>query len=141
MNPTFYLVHNQARESAKKAIDYAPEGWVVRIRPPNKTRAQEDTYHRLFDIAAKNCRHLNEILDDETWKRLLVDQFRTDALEDVHCSQVMRDNLAGASRMMPSLDGRRIVALGVQTRDLKKETASALIEWLNAFLAEKGIPE
>lgn len=131
----FVMAHQQARDNAKRAIDTAPADYVVTIKPPDKTRDQECYYHDIFDEAAKRCKHLNEVLDEETWKRLLVDQFRTEMLEDPHCSQDIRDNLAGASRMIPSLDGRSIVQVGVQTRKFRKKTASAFIEYLLAFMA------
>jgi NinB protein len=137
--PQFILVHDEARCRAVAAVQAAPDGHEVYIRPPNKSRDQEEHYHYLFGLAAKNCRHLNQALDAEAWKRLLVDQFRTEMLADPQCSQEMRENLLGAVRMMPSLDGRSIVALGLQTRNFKKATAAAFIEWLYAFLTNSGV--
>ena len=134
----FRLVHKQARENACKAIGYAPDGYVVTICQPNKSRDQECYYHDIFGDAAKQCRHLNEQFDAEGWKRLMIDQFARDMLQDPHCSQAIRDDLAGAVKMTPSLDGRSIVAIGLQSRKFKKETASAFIEWLNAFMSEKN---
>lgn len=138
MKQTFFLVHGEARERAKSAVDCAPEGYVVRVEPPSKSRDQEAMYHAIFGEAAKKCRHLNREFDLEGWKRLMVDQFRTDMLAMPDCDSDIREDLAGAVQMVPSLDGRSIVSIGLQTRKFKKKTASALIEWLNAFMAEQG---
>lgn len=135
----FVMAHQTARDNAKKAIDAAEVGYVVTIKPPLKSRDQEAMYHAIFGEAAKKCRHLNEAFDLEGWKRLLIQQFATDALQDPHCSQVIREDLTGAVRMVPSLDGRSIVSIGLQSRDFRKETASAFIEYLNAFMAENEV--
>lgn len=139
MKQIFIMAHQQARDNAKKAIDAAPDGFAVTIQEPSKTRDQEAMYHAIFGEAAKKCTHLNRQFDLEGWKRLMVDQFRTDMLAHPDCSQVIREDLAGAVQMVPSLDGRSIVSIGLQTRKFKKETASALIEWLNAFMAENEV--
>ena len=135
----FRLVHDQARDSARKAIGYAPDGYTVTIKAPAKSRPQEEKYHAIFNEVAKQCQHLNQSFDAEGWKRLLIDQFARDMLEDPDCSKEMRENLSGATKMTPSLDGRAIVALGVQSKHFIKETASAFINWLHAFAIEKGV--
>ena len=131
------MAHQQARDNAKKAIDAAPEGHAVTIQEPSKSRDQEAMYHAIFGEAAKKCRHLNRAFDLEGWKRLMVDQFRTDMLALPDCPQAIREDLLGSVQMVPSLDGHSIVSIGLQTRKFKKETASALIEWLHSFMAEK----
>ena len=135
----YVMAHQTARDNAKRAIDTAPDGHVVTIKPPQKSRDQEEKYHAIFGEAAKHCRHLNREFDAEGWKRLLLDAFRTEALTDPHCPQVVRDDLASAVQMVPSLDGRSIVAIGLQSRKFRKETASAFIEYLLAFMAENEV--
>ncbi len=41
--------------------------------------------------------------------------------------------------MVPSLDGRGVVQLGVQTREFTVPIASNFIEYLFSFGAEKGV--
>lgn len=138
---TFVMAHDTARGRAIAAINNAPDGYVVTISPPSKSRDQEEYYHRIFGEAAEKCTHLGQKFDEETWKRLLVDQFRSDMLRDPQCPQVVRDNLTGSAKMVPSLDGTGIVQCGLQTRKFRKATASLFIEWLNAFMAERADAE
>jgi hypothetical protein len=42
-------------------------------------------------------------------------------------------------RLVQSLDGERIVQLGMQSRRFSKEDASEFIEWLEAWGATNGI--
>lgn len=136
MKQIFRLVHDEARSRAKAAIESAPDGQIVTIDDPTKTRDQEAMYHAIFGEAAKHCKHLNRTFDSEGWKRLLVDQFRTDMLAMPDCDKEVRDDLLTSVQMVPSLDGHSIVSIGLQTRKFKKKTASLLIEWLNAFMAQ-----
>lgn len=129
-----------SRELAKRAIDDAPDGALVSIDlEPLKSKLQEEKYHAAFNDIAKQCKHLNQCFDQEGWKRLLLDQFRTDMLNDPMCDEDIRRNLQHAVQMVPSLDGCSIVSIGLQSRRFKKKTASAFIEWLNAFGMENGV--
>lgn len=131
---------NQSRDMAKRAIDDAPDGALVGIdSEPKKTKLQEEKYHACFNDIAKQCKHLNQCFDQEGWKRLLLDQFRSDMLNDPMCDEDIRKNLQHAVKMVPSLDGSSIVSIGLQSRRFKIKTASAFIEWLNAFGMENGV--
>ncbi len=133
----YILAHQVARAGAIKAVQDAPDGYVVRVEPPSKSRDQECHYHAIFGEAAEKCRHLNRAFDLETWKRLLVDQFIREMLADPTCDERIRHDLEGeSSKMIPSLDGSGIVQVGYQTRHFGKRTASAFIEWLKAWMAE-----
>lgn len=133
------LRNELSRAAAKRAIDAAPENHEVSIVAPSKTRDQENAYHAIFEDVARQCTHLNEHFDREGWKRLLVDLFRTEMLEYPDCDQAIREDLCGAVRMVPSLDGRSIVTIGLQTRKFRRKTAAALLEWLNAWAADRGV--
>ncbi len=123
-------------EAARKAICrhvlMAPEGHVVRISEPAKKRIQEEKYHAMIGDIAKQCTFMGMRLDSEDWKRLLVDAF----------AKVMRD--AGTpihhdGRVVPSLDGKRVVQLGVQTRKFYVKEAAEFIEYLYAYGAENNV--
>ena len=131
---------NKSREMAKLAIDNSPDGCLIEIdKEPKKSKLQEEKYHACFDDIAKQCTHLNQCFDREGWKRLLLDQFRSDMLKDPTCDEDIRENLQHAVMMVPSLDGCSIVSIGLQSRKFKKKTASAFIEWLNAFAAQNDV--
>lgn len=128
----FRLINNDVRRRAMDAVRVAPEGWVVRISEPAKTRDQENLYHDMIDDIAKQWRFMGERLDKESMKRLMVDAFDK-AMKDAGTP------LRQSGRIVPSIDGLRIVQLGIQTRGFNKREASEFIEFLSAWGAEKGI--
>jgi len=133
------LSNDLRRQAAHRAIDAAKDGDEVSISAPSKTRDQEAAYHSTFSEVAAQCSHLNRQFSSEGWKRLLVDQFCREMLEMPDLDPDIRDNLKSPVEMVPSLDGRAIVAIGIQTRKFKRKTATAFLEWLNAFCAENGV--
>lgn len=131
-NRLFILAHDTARQGAQKAIGEAPDGYVVRISKPARSRDQNDKLHAMFADVAKHCEFMGEKRDLETWKRLLVDAFaRLKAAEG--------QPLTGSGQIVPNLDGTGFVQLGVQTRKLKKAECSELIEFLYAWGTEKNV--
>jgi len=137
---SFILVHDTARTGAAQCCLDMPEGTLVVFDPvPKKTRLQEEKYHALFGDVAGQCTHLNQAFDREGWKRLLIDQFCRDMMEDPTCDEDIRSNLKDSVKMIPSLDGRAVVSIGMQSRKFNKKTASAFIEWLLAFSAEHNV--
>jgi hypothetical protein len=129
---TFRLVHATARQLASRACIQAPDGFVVSISPPTKSREQEALYHSIFSAVAKQVPFMGAMRDLETWKRLLVDAFaRVKAAEG--------DPVQGVGAIVPNLDGTGFVQLGVQTRKFSKRHASEFIEFLMAWCAEKDV--
>ena len=121
-----------ARARAKNAINDAPDGHMVTINEPTKRRVQEEKYHAMIGDISKQCEHIGRKWDQDDMKRLLVDEF----------AEEMR--LAGTplhhdSRVTPSLDGKRIVQLGIQTRDFYVKEAAQFIEYLYAFGADRDV--
>ena len=129
---TYRLVHATARQLASRACIQAPEGFIVEIKPPTKSRDQEALYHSIFSQVAKQVPFMGSMRDLETWKRLLVDAFaRVKAAEG--------DPVQGVGAIVPNLDGTGFVQLGVQTRRFSKRHASEFIDFLHAWTAEKGV--
>lgn len=132
MSQFFRLVHREARHRAQLAIAEAPTGYGVWIDEPKKKRAQEEKYHAMIGDIAKQVEHIGRKWHQDDMKRILVDEF----------AEEMR--LAGTplhhdGRVIPSFDGRRIVQLGIQTRDFYVKEASQFIEYLFAFGAQHGV--
>lgn len=128
----FRLVHSTARQLASKACISAPDGYVVRIGPPAKSRDQEEKYHAMIGDIAKQVRIYGREWDREDLKRLLVDQFMRDMKE-------AGTPLSKQGAVVPSLDGTGVVQLGIQTRRFLKKEAIAFIDWLYAFGAENDV--
>ncbi len=125
----FQLSHVVARRNAAQAVMAAPDGYVVRIDPPKKSRDQEAMYHAMFGEISKTQTFMGKKWDAETWKRLLVDAFaRVKAAEG--------EPIQGHGAMVPNLDHTGFVQLGVQTRRFTKKEASEFIEFLNAWVAD-----
>ena len=132
----FVLMHEQARRGVGEFAMLCEDGVEVIFAPPIKTREQESVYHIKFQYAAEHCRHLNQEFSDEGWKRLFVDQFAREMLNDPTCDPDVRENLGEPVKMVPSLDGRAIVSVGIQTRTFRKKTAALFLAWLDAAIEE-----
>jgi hypothetical protein len=103
-----------------------------------KTREQEEKYHAMLGDIAEQMQHLTLTLDLDSWKRLCVAQFKADSIEN-DVPRLAEYWKAKQMRLMPSLDGKTLVALGDQTRDFPKYVAAGFIEWLNAYGANNGV--
>ena len=134
MKQTFKLPDE--RRKAIVAVTQAQDDCTVQILPPSKTRDQEERYHAMLTDISRQCRHLNESQDMETWKRLCVDQFRRDTLTDPDISEYWKGK---GLRIIPALDGSCVVVLGEQTRRFPRKVASAFTEWLFSFGADRGV--
>jgi hypothetical protein len=99
---------------------------TLEVKAESKTRDQEEMYHAMIGKIAKQAQHQGARWDAESWKRFLVDQWAADS-----------DRKAG--RVVASLDGERVVQLGLQTRKFTKEDGSEFIEWLFAWAAQNGV--
>lgn len=132
MKQTFVMAHAEARRRAVTAVENAPEGHVVTIAEPTKRREQEEKYHAMIGDIASQWKFMGQRVDKDDAKRLLVDAF----------AKAMRDAgtpLHHDGRVVPSLDGERVVQLGIQTSKFYKAEASEFIEFLSAWGAENGI--
>lgn len=128
----FFLVHDQARANAAAFCLEAPEGWMVMFSEPLKRRAQEEKYHAMIGDIARQVEHIGRKWHKDDMKRLLLDDF-ADEMRSAGTP------LRGDGRVTPSLDGRRIVQLGVQSRDLSVKEAANFIEFLYAFGAQRDV--
>lgn len=131
------LSNPQARQAACSYVMQAPEGWVVRISEPRKSRDQEEKYHAMIGDIAEQFRFCGRLWDAEDMKRLLIDQFRRDTINDSDFRELWAQ--VAKIELAPSLDGSGTVALGVQSRRFPKKLAIAFIDWLFAFGDENDI--
>lgn len=114
----------QLWEKVKEALN-AGEKLTLEIKPESKSREQEKLYHAVIGRIAKQAEHAGAQWDVESWKRFLLDQFAKDT-----------DRPSG--KVVASLDGERIIQIGLQSRKFSKEDAMEFTEWLMAWAAEKG---
>lgn len=92
-----------------------------------KSRDQEKMYHAIIGQIAKQAQHLGSRWNAESWKRFLIDQWS---------SETGQTNI---SKLAPSLDGERIVQLGMQSRRFTKEQGASFTEWLLYWASTNGV--
>lgn len=113
--------------------------WRFRIDEfDEKTREQEKKYHAMLGDIADQAKHLNMTFTLDDWKRLCVQQFRQDCIEN-DVPRLKEYWTRHEFKVVPSLDGRSLVALGTQTRDFPKYVAAGFMEWLYHYGAENNI--
>ena len=98
------------------------------MAPDMKSREQEKLYHSILGQIAKQAKLHGCKWNQESWKRFCIDQW---AHESGHMSTI--------SKVMPSIDGERIVQLGHQSRRFTKEQAISFTEWLLYWAATNGV--
>lgn len=94
-----------------------------------KSREQEKKYHAMIGDIARQAKHLNQVFDEESWKRLCVAQFRADCIEN-NIERLADYWRKQNFRLVPMLDGTGVVTLGTQTKKFPKYVAAGFIEWL-----------
>jgi hypothetical protein len=124
-----------SRQRACDAVMAAPDDHTVRISEPKKSRDQEEKYHaiigdihksKMFYFLGRNDWSMEDI------KRLLVESF-------AHEMELLGTPLSQVGKVVPSLDMKRTVQLGIQTRRLEKKEACELIEYLYSYGSSIGI--
>ena len=113
--------------------------WRFRIDEYSvKTRDQEKKYHAMLNDIADQSKHLNQHFKMITWKRLCVDMFAKDAIEN-NVDKVADYFKRNPYTLIPSLDGKGLILDGEQTRVFPRYVAAAFIEWLYAFGADRDV--
>jgi hypothetical protein len=120
--------HTVLKELWPKIKETLQAGKQLRLEVKKATRStdQNDMFHALIDKVTKEMKSAGSDWDAECWKRLLIDAWANDTGRKI-------------GRVVPSLDGQRVVQLGVQSHKFTKEEGSEFIEWLMCWMADKGI--
>jgi hypothetical protein len=98
------------------------------MTPDMKSRNQESLYHAIINQIAKQSQLHGSRWSSESFKRFFIDQWAHDSGE-----------LDNVSKIMPSIDGERVVQLGLQSRRFTKEQAISFTEWLLCWAATNGV--
>lgn len=132
---TFFLVHDNARQNAARYVQQeAPEGFMVTVSEPTKKRIQEEKYHAMIGDIAKQAKYAGRSWGTEDMKRILIDEF-ADAMREAG-TPLHHD---GDGRLIPSENGRRVIQLGIQSRDFWVSEAAQFIEFLYSFGADRDV--
>lgn len=125
MRKFFVLAHSVARGNAKKAIEEAPDGYTVDIKPAKRTLPQNALLHALLTDISLELEWAGARRDIEVWKRLLTAAWlraRGEPLE-----------------MLPALDGYGVDIVFRRTSELTKNEMIELIEYIQSWAIEQGI--
>lgn len=118
----FRLVHSEARRRAALAVQQAPEGHIVTIKPPTRSGEQNAMLHALLTEIAARVPWAGKLRDVETWKRLLTAAWlraRGDSVE-----------------FLPALDGHGVDVVFRRTSTLTRAECSELVDFVQAWAAE-----
>jgi hypothetical protein len=129
----FIFSNATARQYAKAQCDLAPEGCMATFDyEPKKSRLQEEKYHSMIGDIAKSCKFMNQSWGAEEWKRLLIDAFVRVMREEAK-QKSEPDPFYEQGQVVPALDGKGFVQLGIQSRNFSKKMAAQFIEYLYAW--------
>ena len=124
MKTYFVLAHQTARANACAAIMSAPAGYAVALNPYKRSLEQNNLFHKLCDLAAKNATYINRKLTTLQWKNLFVSGHTVVT--------------QGETDFVPGLEGE-FVNLRESTASMSIKRANSLIEYTQAYLANQGI--
>ena len=131
MNITLYSpeqAHIVLKDLWPKIKESLQAGKRLRLEVKRSTRSSDQNamFHSLIDLVAKQMKAAGSAWSSDDWKRLLIDQWAHETGRKI-------------GKVAPSLDGERVVQLGLQSHKFTVEEGSEFIEWLMAWMAEKGI--
>ena len=131
MNITLYSpeqAHSVPKDLWPKIKESLQTGKKLRLEVKRSTRSSDQNamFHSLIDIVAKQMKVAGSAWSSDDWKRLLIDQWAHETGRKI-------------GKVAPSLDGERVVQLGLQSHKFTVEEGSEFIEWLMAWMADKGI--
>jgi hypothetical protein len=120
--------HTVLKDLWPKIKETLQAGKQLRLEVKKATRSNEqnDMFHALIDQIAKAMKVVGSEWSSDDWKRLLIDQWANETGRKL-------------GKVAPSLDGQRVVQLGIQSHKFTKEEGSEFIEWLLCWMANKGI--
>lgn len=101
-----------------------------------KSRDQERLYHSCFRDLARDCLLGGMKQDAEAWKRSLLQAFYEATVSDPEFADHWRTR---APRMVPSLDGRGLLMVNVESKRFSSKLARGFIEFVHSVGADRGV--
>jgi len=109
-----------------KAMLTAGKKMSIEIKQSSRSSEQNNMFHSLIDKIAKAMKVAGSDWTADDWKRLLIDQWAHETGKKI-------------GKVCPSLDGERIVQLGLQSHKFTTAEGADFIEFLFAWASQKGI--
>ena len=123
MKRTIILAHPEARRRALEAVSQAGDGVVVTLADPTRNSEQNAKLHAMLWEIADRVGWAGKARSVETWKRLM-------------CAAWLRAE-GHSIELLPALDGHGVDFVYSPTSQLSKAEMSSLIEYVNAWMAER----
>ena len=98
----------------------------LEIKQSRRSTEQNDMFHSIIAQIAQKMGEAGSTWTADDWKRLLIDQWAHETGRKI-------------GKVAPSLDGERVVQLGLQSHKFTVEDSSEFIEFLIAWATNKGI--
>jgi hypothetical protein len=118
----FILAHDTARAGAIKAVQAAPAGHVVTVKPPTRNLEINAALHAKLTEIAESREWAGKRWDVETWKRLLVAAW----------SRATGQALV----MLPALDGAGVDIVFRRTSAMTQAEVRELLTFIECWEAE-----
>jgi len=125
MRKQYILMHQEARKAAINAINDAPQGYYVDIKPRNRTLEQNAMLHALIQEISQTIEWAGKLREVEAWKRLLTAAWLRARGEPIE--------------MLPALDGHGVDIVFRKTSELTVNEMTELLEYIQAWAIEQGI--
>lgn len=122
---SFALISDRVRGNAVEAVRSAPDGYIVTVKEPKRTDAQNRHFHALCgDIANSGMKWAGKPRNAGEWKLLLVSAHSVSTNE--------------GSEILPGLEGE-FINLRESTALMSKKRGASLIEYTMAFALTNGV--
>lgn len=116
----FILAHETARRGALQAVQDAPDGYCVEVKPATRSLDQNARLWAQLSDVSRQVEWYGKRLTPEDWKHVFTASLRT-------------------LSVVPNLDGTGFVALGLSTSRMTKRELGDLIDLMTAFGNERGV--
>lgn len=122
---TFFLISDRVKTNAIRALQDAPQGYVVTISEPRRSLDQNAMFHALIsDIAKSGMKWAGKERSIDEWKVLLISAHAVATKEQ--------------GEVIPGIEGE-FVAIRESSARMTIARATSLIEYTLAFCSDNGI--
>lgn len=132
MSRTFILCSKQVRDNCSELVQSAPDGYRVVFSVQRRRHIQSDKFHAMIHDIAKQVEFMGSMRSEEVWKRLLIAAYVQVARENA-TAEGKYDPFKGKGEILPSIDGKSFVQMGVSSATFTIPQASEFIEYLFSY--------
>jgi hypothetical protein len=110
-----------SRANACAAIERAPDGYIVELKPPTRSLIQNKKLWAMLGDISKQVVWYGVKYESDDWKDILTASLRKEL------------------RTAPNVDGNGIVVLGMRTSQMTVGQMNELIAFMDAFGSQQGV--